>query len=176
MISRKTVLGEVISSNPEVVPLLAQAGLHCIGCHVSAYESIEDGCKVHGMNDKQIDELVSEANKRAKMYDEMPGLVLTSRAVVELKKRINSSKGKYIKVVQIFGGDFDFDAVAEKGPEDVEVDSGVKLLLEKRIERILRGVEIDFDPKLKDFSARRAEQKKVQKSSKSVSGKKSKKK
>lgn len=41
-ISKKTVLGEIINNNPEVVPVLASAGLHCIGCHVSSYESLEE--------------------------------------------------------------------------------------------------------------------------------------
>lgn len=163
MISRKTVLGDIISSNPEIVPLLAQAGLHCIGCHVSAYESIEDGCKAHGMTDKQIDDLVEQANKHSKKYDEMPKVVLTKKAVVELKKRIASKKAKYAKIFQIYGGDFDFDAVEKKEANEIEVDVGVKLLLEPRVERILRGIEIDFDAKLKDFSAKRVEKKKVKK-------------
>jgi hybrid cluster-associated redox disulfide protein len=40
--------------------------LHCIGCRVSAVESIENGCKVHGMDDAQIDALVKEINKSIK--------------------------------------------------------------------------------------------------------------
>ena len=50
-IQRTDTLGKVIEENPEIAPLLMQAGLHCIGCHVSAYESIQDGCASHGMND-----------------------------------------------------------------------------------------------------------------------------
>jgi hybrid cluster-associated redox disulfide protein len=57
-ISKKTILGDILNTNPEVVPLLAQAGLHCIGCHVSTYESLEEGCKTHGMSEKDIDDLV----------------------------------------------------------------------------------------------------------------------
>ncbi len=171
MISRKTVLGDIISSNPEIIPLLAQAGLHCIGCHVSAYESIEDGCKTHGMTDKQIDDLIVEANKRAKEYDGMPKIALTKSAVLELKKRVTSSKAKYAKIFQVYGGDFDFDAVNEKEPTDVEIDAGVKLLLEKRIERILRGIEIDFNSKLKDFTAKKVGVKKENKAKKKASKK-----
>ena len=56
-------LGEIVQNFPQAVPLLAQAGLHCIGCHVSAFETLEQGCKAHGMNGKEIAELVKRINQ-----------------------------------------------------------------------------------------------------------------
>lgn len=38
-------------------------GLHCVGCALSAEETIEDGAKAHGLPDEEIDELVAAMNE-----------------------------------------------------------------------------------------------------------------
>ncbi len=170
-ISKKSILGDIISSNPEVVPVLAQAGLHCIGCHVSTHESIEDGCKAHGFNDKQIDELVEKSNVRIKEYDTMQKISFTNNAIKELDKRMKKSSSYFARIVPKFGGEFDFEVSKEKMLGEIEVKDKISVLMEPRIERMLRGVKIDFDKKLNDFSAKRVEVKKV-KTKKKVSSKK----
>ena len=62
-ITKDTLIGEAVALNPKVAEVLTTHGLHCIGCHVNPYESIEQGCKVHGMTDKEISRLVEDANK-----------------------------------------------------------------------------------------------------------------
>ncbi|MBW3014984.1 DUF1858 domain-containing protein [Candidatus Woesearchaeota archaeon] len=62
-ITRKSTLGEAIVACPEAGKIMFEYGLHCIGCHIAATESIEDGCKVHGLSDEQIDEMVERINK-----------------------------------------------------------------------------------------------------------------
>ncbi|NMD14365.1 MAG: DUF1858 domain-containing protein, partial [Caldisericales bacterium] len=37
-----------------------QFGLHCIGCHISAYESIKDGAAAHGV---EVEKLIEALNK-----------------------------------------------------------------------------------------------------------------
>jgi len=61
-ISKSTTLGEIIQKFPKAAPLLAEAGLHCIGCHISAFETLEDGCKAHGLSEKEIEDLVKRMN------------------------------------------------------------------------------------------------------------------
>ncbi|MBS3058641.1 MAG: DUF1858 domain-containing protein [Candidatus Diapherotrites archaeon] len=61
-ISKTIMLGELIQKFPKSAPFLAEAGLHCIGCHISAYETLEQGCKAHGMADKEIDLLLKRMN------------------------------------------------------------------------------------------------------------------
>ena len=36
-------------------------GLHCIGCHISAYESVEDGAKAHGVDPVELVKALNEA-------------------------------------------------------------------------------------------------------------------
>lgn len=157
-IKKSDTLGEVIDKYPEIAPVFAQAGLHCIGCHVSGYESIEQGCLAHGMKKNGVDELLKEANKRIAEYEKMPMVSFTPKAVDELARR--RGKKKFVRLMQIFGGEFDFESADKKEKEEavIEVVSGKKpisVISPARIERMLRGVVIDYDSKQKDFVAKR---------------------
>ncbi|MBN2517696.1 MAG: DUF1858 domain-containing protein [Candidatus Altiarchaeota archaeon] len=54
-------LGDVVEIYPETVEVFMKYGLHCIGCHVAAWESIEQGAMAHGITD--VDSLVEDLNK-----------------------------------------------------------------------------------------------------------------
>jgi len=43
--------------------LVEKYGLHCVGCPMGRMESLEDGAKSHGMNDKEIEAMVADLNK-----------------------------------------------------------------------------------------------------------------
>ena len=57
---------DIIQKYPHSIEIMFKNGLHCIGCHVSAQESLEEGCKAHGMDNKQIKSIVDEINKKIK--------------------------------------------------------------------------------------------------------------
>ena len=48
---------------PEAAEIMMKYGLHCIGCHISAYETVEEGARAHGISEDNIDNLLSELNK-----------------------------------------------------------------------------------------------------------------
>jgi hybrid cluster-associated redox disulfide protein len=68
-ITKETLIGEIVEKYPQVVPTLMGFGLHCVGCHVAGFESLEDGFKAHGMDDKQIEEAVKKLNEIAGKSD-----------------------------------------------------------------------------------------------------------
>ena len=68
-IKKEDLINDVISVNQALIPIFLENGLHCIGCHVSMYESIEQGAQAHGLNDQQIDELIVTLNKEAENTD-----------------------------------------------------------------------------------------------------------
>lgn len=55
-ISKDMTIGEIIKTNPDVVPVLLNAGMHCLGCPSAQAESLADAAMVHGIN---IDELMT---------------------------------------------------------------------------------------------------------------------
>lgn len=59
-ITKDIKIEEVVNQYPETMMVFMKHGLHCVGCHVSAFESVEDGAKAHGIN---VDALVADLNK-----------------------------------------------------------------------------------------------------------------
>lgn len=62
-ITRKTKLSELLEKNEDAAEVLFEAGLGCIGCPMAMQETVEQGCLAHGMNKKEIDELIKKLNK-----------------------------------------------------------------------------------------------------------------
>ncbi len=58
-VGKDILIGELLQINAGVVPILMEAGMHCVGCPASQGESIEEAALVHGINP---DELVEQIN------------------------------------------------------------------------------------------------------------------
>ena len=58
------MMSEVLEAKPEAAEVLFEAGMGCVGCPAAMMETLEEGCKAHGMKDKDIDKLVNEINKK----------------------------------------------------------------------------------------------------------------
>lgn len=58
MISKKTLVGEIVEMGEKFQNILMGNGMGCLGCPSSRFESLEDACLVHGINvEKVLDEL-----------------------------------------------------------------------------------------------------------------------
>ncbi len=56
-ITKDMTIGEILRTNPDVAPILMNAGMHCLGCPSAQGESLEEAAMVHGMD---IDELMAK--------------------------------------------------------------------------------------------------------------------
>lgn len=65
-IRKETALGEITQKFPETVPTMLKYGLHCVGCHAAAFETLEQGAKAHGMTDQEIEKMLTEMNNSIK--------------------------------------------------------------------------------------------------------------
>jgi hybrid cluster-associated redox disulfide protein len=59
-ITKEMPIGDVVKSHPETVPVFMKHGLHCIGCAVAAFESIEEGAVAHGID---VEALMKDLNE-----------------------------------------------------------------------------------------------------------------
>ena len=59
-ISKEMLMGEILDTDARVVPVLLDAGMHCVGCPSAQGESLEMAAMVHGIN---ADELEANINK-----------------------------------------------------------------------------------------------------------------
>ena len=63
IVSRESNLGEMVFKYPKTAEVLLDYGLHCVGCGAMHYDTIEAGARIHGFNNKEIDELVVRINE-----------------------------------------------------------------------------------------------------------------
>ena len=60
VITKDTMIGELLQISTDVAPVLLGIGMHCLGCPSSQMETIEQAAAVHGIN---AEDLVAELNK-----------------------------------------------------------------------------------------------------------------
>ena len=49
-ITKEMTIGEILNTNPDVAPVLLEAGMHCLGCPSAQGESLEEAAMVHGID------------------------------------------------------------------------------------------------------------------------------
>ena len=59
-ITKDMLIGELITVDEIIAPILLKSGMHCLGCPASQAESLEEACMVHGID---CDTLVSNINE-----------------------------------------------------------------------------------------------------------------
>lgn len=59
IITKETILGDILDSAPQTAPLFLAMGMHCLGCPSARSETVEEACYVHGQD---ADALVQQLN------------------------------------------------------------------------------------------------------------------
>ena len=49
-ITKDMTIGQILMANPDVAPVLMEAGMHCLGCPASQGETLEEAAMVHGID------------------------------------------------------------------------------------------------------------------------------
>lgn len=62
-ITKNMYFYEVLSKYPETIEIFFKHNMHCVGCAVSRFETLEQGALAHGI---EPDKLVEELNKKIK--------------------------------------------------------------------------------------------------------------
>ena len=66
IIKKDMGFSELLEKYPETAVIMMKHGLHCVGCHIAAFETIEQGCTAHGMSEEDIKKMIDEMNKAVK--------------------------------------------------------------------------------------------------------------
>lgn len=59
MVTKDTIIAEVLDNYPQTAPFFLDIGMHCLGCPSARGESIEQACAVHGAD---CDALLAKIN------------------------------------------------------------------------------------------------------------------
>ena len=53
-VTKTTTIGELLTLDSSVAPILMAAGMHCLGCPASQMETLEEACDVHGIDVEDV--------------------------------------------------------------------------------------------------------------------------
>ena len=160
-VTKDMVIGDVVAKYPEAARIMTSHGLHCVGCGVSKFETIEQGWVGHGMDGDGLNAMLKEVNTflekhaDAKLADgdyeiKTSGITLTA-AAAEQVRTLMASEGTDggLRINLLPGGcsGFMYSMNFEDAPTDEDEifeSQGVKIFVSKPGVSHLQGTTIDF--------------------------------
>ena len=61
VITKDTILGDILDAAPQTAPLFLEIGMHCLGCPSARSETVEEACYVHGQDADMLVKKLNEA-------------------------------------------------------------------------------------------------------------------
>lgn len=155
-VTKDMLIGEVVQNYPDAVDIMLKNGFHCVGCHVSPYETIEQGAKGHGFTDQQVVDLMEEINAKVSnnpivIKPEDQPAHLTDAAADKLKvlMQAEGKTGMGLRINLVGGGcagnsyEMDFD---QPDPQNDRVfeSHGLKIFYNNTLHEQVKGIEIHY--------------------------------
>lgn len=153
-VKRDMTIGDVVKKFPVAAEVFMEYGLHCVGCHVSYWETIEEGARGHGMSDEEIDMMVRDANtliaSPKHTATDSNDVHLTQSAIEKVKSFMQEDeKDAFFRIGLAEGGCsgysyvFSIDKVAKN--DDVHFVAGdLKVIVAPAHMEHLRGAIVDY--------------------------------
>jgi len=148
MITGDMIIGDVVDAFPQAASIMLSFGLHCVGCHANAFDTVEAGAAGHGMTDEEITRMIGEINLAVNKKIDI--VELTQKAVAKVKELRAKETGKEswplrIKVNESDDGfvyDMDF---YEKEKDDIVVAyDGLEVVIDPTSLPRIKGSSVDY--------------------------------
>ena len=162
-VSKDITIGDFVRKFPTAVPTLISFGVHCVGCHVAEFETIEQGLMGHGMTSEQVTVAVKKLNEAVEASRKLKPTTgkavepstetidVTDAAIIKIKA-LMEKEGKTdvaLRIEVIPGGcsgmtyDFSFDD--KQTEEDIVVEkNGMKIFVDEASMEYLQGSKVDY--------------------------------
>lgn len=163
-VTRETTIGEIVEKYPEAISALESFGIHCLGCHVSPYESLEMGFAGHGLGEAEVEEAVAKLNEviqntdgtstEEASFDGDYDLSLSETAVEKLRVLLRDKKHKALRVLVQAGGCsgfkyvFSLDAGEPEEDDLVVVQDDVHVYVDAKTFEKINGSVLDYEDSL----------------------------
>ena len=59
-VTKDMIIDDIINIDQNLVTILMQSGMHCVGCPASRGESLEEACFVHGLDPNDVESTLNE--------------------------------------------------------------------------------------------------------------------
>ena len=54
-VTKDMIIEDIINMDQNLIPILMQSGMHCVGCPASRGESLAEACFVHGLDPDDVE-------------------------------------------------------------------------------------------------------------------------
>ena len=160
-ISKDTTIGEIVEKYPQVVETITNYGVHCVGCHVSPFESLEMGFKGHGLDDNTIADAVKKLNEvigkssvqeqkeEAEVNINDVKLNVSEKAAEKIKALMEQENKQGLRISVQPGGcsgyKYGMELEDKSTKDDVIVEKkGIKIFVDKKSMQKLNGSNVDY--------------------------------
>ena len=72
-IHKKMSFMEILEQDPDAAEIFMARGMHCAGCPMASFESLEDGAMAHGIDAEEITKELNKNKVKKKKRDENLG-------------------------------------------------------------------------------------------------------
>ncbi len=148
-ITKDMTISEVIEKYPSTIETLLMTGVHCIGCHVSYFETLEQGMKGHGMMDEDINQVINEMNEVVKNenLNNNDDFKITEKASSKIKEVLKNKQGLRIEVIPGGCAGYMYNITTEdkinKDDKIIE-ENNVKIIMDNESFNLLKGSKLDY--------------------------------
>ncbi len=152
-ITKDITIGDMVKKYPASAEVVTKYGVHCVGCHVSPFETLEMGLKGHGYDDSKVDMIVAEVNQVLTEHNMQPSSFISmsevaANKVLDLAKK-QGMKDFYLRAAMKKGGcagrTSSLDFTEEKNADDEVIDiHGIRVLIDSESKPFLDGAIIDY--------------------------------
>lgn len=121
VIDRSLRVADLLALLPDASGLLQRYGLFCDGCALGAFETLEEGCRLHGFSDGDVDDLLQDLREfAARRPARSQTLTVTQRAAEALRAVLEREGkiGQGLKVTLEEGGGFCLEFIATPARDD----------------------------------------------------------
>ena len=162
-VTRDSNIAEVVERYGwKAAEIMQGYGLHCIGCGAASFDTIENGMKLHGLTDEDVDNLVKDVNAAIAASErereaakaaggDGPSFIVTGKAAAKIKELLaKENKVGYALRIEVTEGGcagmsyrlyFDKESRAD---DAVFEKDGVAIFIDAKSMEHLSGSSIDF--------------------------------
>ncbi|MEK6968692.1 MAG: iron-sulfur cluster assembly accessory protein [Nanoarchaeota archaeon] len=155
-ISKDMTIGDFVEQYPQLVEILLDEGVHCVGCGAAFWETLEEGLGGHGKTEEEINDVIKRLNDAASdtKTDEFN---ITHKAAEKLKELLKSKnkEGMALRIKVVSGGcaghkySLELDKESQANDTVFDVD-GSQFFVDKESLEQLKGATVDYLETLED--------------------------
>ncbi len=142
---------EIVNMHPQAADVLGAYGLYCFQCALGDTDSLEDGARLHGLTDEDIENMVTDLEELlAAKPIPRAGITVTRNAALALRDVAaqEGKTGQLLRVTSEEGGGFSLEFVkkavkADRTFSHIDVPDLVVIASEETLQRI-GGATVDF--------------------------------